>query len=1787
MNPNPPGNQHRDVPIFVGANAGEIDTRRQEFIDRRIHLRKWHIPDYCQGEHFEAWMTKMFLIFQDAQLLDVANGTAIEVARHANDSQIAAARRDMYDECDSQVYSFTYRSLSVDNGGIVDSSGVPTNKGHLLLKKLTEINNKTTADNIPILKSNFLNPLKFNQPEDMSLEQWAKNVRSAATILTSNGHPMSEVEKSMVFRSGLYDKAAHDVLILPSRTETFEELIQTARTYFNSKTTAVGSSDKIFLTTTTKKSSIPCPYCLRTRKKTNYHLLSDCNNKVFDDTGQYPRGQKRSADEAEFPHIQCVICKLYGHYSNKCPSRSNGNGRGDGGGRGQFGRGRGNYGRGGRGYNSGRGTGTNGAYQLTWIPHEEENGNPVAAAQTHSANAVAAANNAAAHSFMLDANFSPFFAGMVSDYSMFTDIGLGHFLWIFDSGCTTNCTFLKGMFSTFRECSSSMNAANGSVISITGEGDCYSVHRVKYSPQLSVSLFSQRQAMEENATITLSTDGRIYTVVTAPPESMTLSFVYNGHFWMFEDKRGMKACAISPRPTGADERKLNSYALQQQPEWIQEYEERLKKQKKYPVTESRQVRFYINEDDDNDGDKGGGDIIFNSEKPACKSTGKRPAVFTLNSTKSASGKGALGTDVAKRSSNRSASGKGALGTDVARGSRLDVSRDIGIEKGRKDIKALSTLSSMDVPRPVSIYMEDISNRSNRGSSNRSNSVPNDTTDSALAAAVSGAVHMFLLWHFRLGHINYAALYAAIQSGQLTGFPYSLVHVVLKYLPVCRICQLMKNRHRPILYHGRMHQLRSGLVYYCDAKTIRVKSYHGERYIFAFLDDHGMAWIYLLKKKSDALNYGLKKFVNEVTKPEHENNFTLIGDNAGETTSLEFQLYCINNSIRYAMIPAYRHQYNGVVERFFQTIWNMTLAMLETSCLPTYLWGYALMYALMIWNAVPRGPDMLSNNFRRYGIATDVSNLSIFGCKVFLHINRDIGRGTLEARGEEARLIAVSLTDPLKCYFFRPRDNRIVGPTDDYTKVEMDIQLPNYSGNMQEQLEALQPVTDPTELREIETESVCNRGESHNDQLDLTDTAALLLSLKKTSSSSPGLMPHGAIRKTVSFINRTPGPALDGVSNVDMTLRQDPSIVTPIQDHLTPLYVLDGASEKTSSSPSKKTSSSSSSTSSKKTSSSSSSTASTASSPMPFTHVFTVMLACFAAYSTPTTSTSTTVDQMYNWDFDYACHAANCDPQSYTEAMRSPAKDKWQEAMDNETNYFWENGIWRLVPIDPSWNLLDSKWVYKLKHNEDGSIERYRSRIVAKGFLQHEGIDYGEVFSPVVRYSTLRLILALCAHYGMYKRHLDCPKAFTQAELDTPVYMKAPAGVKIPFGMCFEMLKSIYGLKQAGRLFYQLVLAFLLTLGFICCPGDTCLMYLVEADNLALIMIYVDDLLLCTLTKEFGDILTEKLTAKFNCKDLGEITYCLGIHIVTSPCRYYIALDLDRYIKNMITKYEFDDLQPLPTPMVHDVKLTHTDSPTTDEEKEKMSYFPFRSAISAVMYAMIALRADISFAVISLSRFTSNHGMSHWNALVRVFQYLKGTSHLAITYSRMQDTPAPFMYGYSDADWATSDVDERRSCIGYCIIMSGAVVFWLTRFWKPCLSTFESEIGGVTEISKEIVSARTIMEPLPLSWHDQNKDIPTTVLVDSSSAKQATDNPRHNSRSKHMEVIIAWIRHIVQEGWVRTQTIPRDDNLSDFFVKAYAKGPHREVVLKLFGPHQNLKIRASPGELLKKRKQFEE
>ena len=150
------------------------------------------------------------------------------------------------------------------------------------------------------------------------------------------------------------------------------------------------------------------------------------------------------------------------------------------------------------------------------------------------------------------------------------------------------------------------------------------------------------------------------------------------------------------------------------------------------------------------------------------------------------------------------------------------------------------------------------------------------------------------------------------------------------------------------------------------------------------------------------------------------------------------------------------------------------------------------------------------------------------------------------------------------------------------------------------------------------------------------------------------------------------------------------------------------------------------------------------------------------------------------------------------------------------------------------------------------------------------------------------------------------------------------------------------------------------------------------------------------------------------------------------------------------------------------------------------------------------------------------------------------------------------------------------------MLAGAAILWLTKFWKPCLSTMEGETGGLTEAAKNTIASRDFLQSIPLSWCSINKDHPTTILIDATATKQATDNPKHHSRAKHLETFLAWIRHVIKEGYIRTQKVPREDNVADFMVKPYTKAMHRTACRQVMGPYQRLKIHHTGGETLKRR-----
>jgi hypothetical protein len=544
--------------------------------------------------------------------------------------------------------------------------------------------------------------------------------------------------------------------------------------------------------------------------------------------------------------------------------------------------------------------------------------------------------------------------------------------------------------------------------------------------------------------------------------------------------------------------------------------------------------------------------------------------------------------------------------------------------------------------------------------------------------------------------------------------------------------------------------------------------------------------------------------------------------------------------------------------------------------------------------------------------------------------------------------------------------------------------------------------------------------------------------------------------------------------------------------------------------------------------------------------------------------------------DYMLHcnyAAFDEPLSRTEALRQPDAQQWQDAMTEEELWCYKD-TWEVVDITDDMNILSSKWVFKKKKDPTGIITRYRARLVVRGFGQQPGVDYGSIFAPVVRYTTIRLLLALCAHYGLYKTHLDTPKAFTQTDLDTPLYMKAPPGIHLPKGKVFKLKRSLYGIKQGSARWWTVLSDFLKSIGFIQCVADSCLFYkLISDTKFAFIFVYVDDILLATTSLELKRSITKELYDRFQITDEGEFTWSLGMHITTSPDRHTIQIDMEKYTKDIISRFNFDYLSPSAIPMIPSVRFSAEDCPNTDDERNSMEQYPFRPALGAVLFLMIVFRCDISFATISLSRFASNPALSMWHALKIIYRYLKGTSDIKLTYSRQLETRNPLLVGFTDSDWAANDFDHARAVTGYVLFMSGAAISWLTSFKKPGLSTCEVEYYGMGSIAAETVAHTHLLNELaPLQWriNSETDFKPTnetiTIHTDNSSALQVAVNPVFHKRMKHVHNRYHFLRNLVRWSIIRFQHVYSADNPADMMVKALPKTSIRKHRTTCFGPY---------------------
>ncbi|GJS63771.1 zinc finger, CCHC-type containing protein [Tanacetum coccineum] len=304
----------------------------------------------------------------------------------------------------------------------------------------------------------------------------------------------------------------------------------------------------------------------------------------------------------------------------------------------------------------------------------------------------------------------------------------------------------------------------------------------------------------------------------------------------------------------------------------------------------------------------------------------------------------------------------------------------------------------------------------------------------------------------------------------------------------------------------------------------------------------------------------------------------------------------------------------------------------------------------------------------------------------------------------------------------------------------------------------------------------------------------------------------------------------------------------------------------------------------------------------------------------------------------------------------------KEAIDDEIGSIMENNTWILSDLPPGCKPLGCKWIFKRKMKVDGTIDKFKARLVIQGFRQKEGIDYFDTYAPVARITTIRLLLALAAIHNLVIHQMDVKTTFLNGDLDEEVYMKQPEGFVMPGNehkVC-KLVKSLYGLKQAPKQWHQKFDEVVLSSGFLLNQSDKCVYSKFNSSGEGVIIcLYVDDMLIFGTDQNQVDKTKKFLSSKFSMKDMGEADVILGIKIKRE--NKGIVITQSHYIEKILKKFNREDCSPVSTPMDPVEKL----KPNTGKPVDQLEY---SRAFRCLMYVMTNTRPDIAYVVGRLSRF---------------------------------------------------------------------------------------------------------------------------------------------------------------------------------------------------------------------------
>lgn len=459
--------------------------------------------------------------------------------------------------------------------------------------------------------------------------------------------------------------------------------------------------------------------------------------------------------------------------------------------------------------------------------------------------------------------------------------------------------------------------------------------------------------------------------------------------------------------------------------------------------------------------------------------------------------------------------------------------------------------------------------------------------------------------------------------------------------------------------------------------------------------------------------------------------------------------------------------------------------------------------------------------------------------------------------------------------------------------------------------------------------------------------------------------------------------------------------------------------------------------------------------------------------------------------------------------------------------------WDITTLPPGKKAIGSKWVYKIKYHSNGKIARYKSRLVALGNRQREGLDYTDTFAPVAKPTTVRVLLEIAAAKKWEIHQMDVQNAFLHGDLQEEVYMKLPPGFESsdPNKVC-RLRKSIYGLKQAPRCWFAKLSTALKSYGFKQSKADYSHYSFLQERTCLHILIYVDDFIIAGNNLSTIQRFKNYLNQCFHMKDLGKLKYFLGIEVARNT--EGIFLSQRKYALDIISETGLLGSKPSSVPIALNHKLQiATGPPLTNPEA-------YRRLVGRLIYLTFT-RPELCYTVHILSQFMQVPLEAHWEAALRTVRYLKGSPGQGVLLRADSDLR---ITAYCESDY-NSCLLTRRSLSAYIVLLGSSPISWKTKKQEVVsMSSAEAEYRSMAFALKELKWLKQLLLSFGIPHNS-----PMQLFCDSQAAIYIAANPVFHERTKHVESDCHSVRDAVQDKLITTEHLSTTEQPADILTKA--------------------------------------